>query len=113
MTPVKNLKDLIEFNKTDTIELRYFDQKILEMAEKKGDLFSPEYKKSLEKMLKATRENGIDKMMNTSKLDALMAPTGSPAWKTDLMLGDHFIRWKFISGSYIRLPGNYSSDGIY
>ncbi len=90
-SPVKSLKELIEFNKSDTIELRYFDQKILEMAEMKGDLNSPEYKKSLEKMLKATREDGIDKMMNANNLDALMAPTGSPAWKTDLILGDHSV----------------------
>ena len=89
--PVKNLNELIAFNKSDSIELRYFDQKILEMAEKKGDLSSPGYKKSLDKILKATRENGIDKMMDSGKLDALIAPTGSPAWKTDLILGDHFV----------------------
>jgi amidase len=89
--PVKNISELIEFNKSDEIELRYFDQKILEQANKKGDLSSPEYKKSLEKMLKATRENGIDSLMNSNDLDALISPTGSPAWKTDLLLGDHFI----------------------
>ena len=88
---VKNLKELIEFNKTDTVELRYFDQKLLEMAEKKANLESPEYKKALALMLKATREEGIDKVMKDNKLDAIMAPTGSPAWKTDLLLGDHFI----------------------
>jgi amidase len=90
-TPVKNLKELIEFNKSDTVELKYFGQKIFEQAEAKGDLNSPEYKEALDKMLKATREEGIDKLMNTGKLDALMAPTGSPAWKTDLILGDHFV----------------------
>ena len=88
---VKSLKDLIEFNKSDTVELRYFDQKILERAEKKGDIKSAEYKKALAMMLKATREDGIDKVMNINKLDAIMAPTGSPAWKTDLVLGDHFV----------------------
>jgi amidase len=87
---VKNIHELIEFNKSDSVELRYFDQKILEMADKKGDLESPEYKKALALMLKATREDGIDKVMGTNKLDAIMAPTGSPAWKTDLILGDHF-----------------------
>jgi amidase len=89
--PVKNMSELIEFNKSDPTELRYFNQKILEMADKKGDLSSPDYKKALEKMLKGTRENGIDKMMNINDLDALIAPTGSPAWKTDLILGDHFV----------------------
>jgi amidase len=90
-SPVKNINELIEFNKSDSVELRYFDQKILEMASKKGDLESPEYKKALALMLKATREDGIDKVMGTNKLDAIMAPTGSPAWKTDLILGDHFV----------------------
>ena len=89
--PVKNLKELIEFNKKDSVELKYFDQKIFEKAEKKGDLESKEYKSSLIKMLKATRDDGIDKMMNDNRLDALMGPTGSPAWKTDLILGDHFV----------------------
>jgi len=90
-TPVKSLNELIEFNKSDTVELRYFDQNILEMAEKKGDIESVEYKKALAKMTNATREDGIDKVMNKHKLDAIIAPTGSPAWKTDLLLGDHFV----------------------
>lgn len=89
--PVKSLKELIEFNKSDTIELRYFDQKLLEMAEQKGDLESTEYKKALALMTKATREEGIDKVMADANLDAIIAPTGSPAWKTDLLLGDHYI----------------------
>jgi amidase len=42
-------------------------------------------------MLKASRDDGIDKIMNSNRLDALIAPTGSPAWKTDLILGDHFV----------------------
>jgi amidase len=88
---VKNLKELIGFNKSDSVELRYFDQSLLEQAEKKGDLNSPEYKKALAAMTKATREDGIDKVMDTHRLDAIMAPTGSPAWKTDLILGDHFV----------------------
>ena len=88
---VKSLKELIEFNKSDSIELRYFDQKILEMAEEKGDLESAEYKEALAKMQKGTREDGIDKLMNDHNLDALMAPTGAPAWKTDLIDGDLYL----------------------
>jgi amidase len=89
--PVKNIKELIEFNRRDSVELKYFDQKILIEADKKGDLGSPAYGKALEKMHLATRKKGIDKIMNENKLDALIAPTGSPAWKTDLLNGDHFI----------------------
>jgi len=88
---VKSLKELIEFNKSDSVELKYFDQKLLVMAEKKGTVESPDYKKALALMLRATRGNGIDKVMNNNRLDAIIAPTGSPAWKTDLLLGDHFV----------------------
>lgn len=91
IAPVKSLKELINFNKSDTVELKYFDQKILEKADSKAGLESAEYKKMLSQMNRATREDGIDKVMNSEKLDAIMAPTGSPAWKTDLILGDHFV----------------------
>jgi amidase len=89
--PVKSLKELIEFNKKDPVELNYFDQKILEEAEAKGGLEDAEYKNALAKMWKLTREEGIDLLIKQYQLDALMAPTGSPAWKTDLVNGDHFI----------------------
>ena len=89
--PIESVTELIEFNKRDSVELRYFDQKLLEMADKKGELNSADYQKALVKMLKATREDGIDKVMNDNSLDAILAPTGSPAWKTDFVLGDHFI----------------------
>ena len=42
-------------------------------------------------MLKATRQEGIDKLMNDHKLDAIMAPTGAPAWKTDPVDGDLYL----------------------
>jgi amidase len=89
--PVKTLRELIEFNKKDSVELKYFDQKIFITSEAKGDLESKEYKAALAEMLKGSREEGIDKLLKDNNLDALMAPTGSPAWKTDLILGDHFV----------------------
>ncbi len=90
MISARDLKGLIEFNKKDTVELMYFNQNIFEDAEKKGTLEDKEYKKSLANSLKAMREDGIDKVMDSAKLDALISPTGSPAWKTDHLLGDHF-----------------------
>jgi amidase len=89
--PVKSLGDLIIFNKSDSIETRYFDLKLLEMAQEKGDLESPEYKEALSTMLEGTREEGINMLMKDYKLDAIMLPTGSPAWKTDLVDGDHYM----------------------
>jgi amidase len=88
---VKDLNELMEFNKKDSIELRYFDQNLLKLAHEKGTLKDKEYQEALATMLKATRDNGIDKLLKENKLDALMAPTGSPAWKTDLIDGDHFL----------------------
>ncbi|CAN5545239.1 amidase [soil metagenome] len=88
--PVKNVEGLIAFNSADSIELKYFNQKYLEMAQEKGDLESNEYKEALAKMTKGIREEGIDKVMNEHKLDVIIAPTGGPAWKTDLINGDSF-----------------------
>ncbi|MEQ1586419.1 MAG: amidase family protein, partial [Cyclobacteriaceae bacterium] len=88
---VNDLNELMEFNRKDSVELRYFDQSLLKLAHEKGSLEDKEYKEALTAMLKATRENGIDKLLKENKLDALMAPTGSPAWKTDLINGDHFM----------------------
>ena len=88
---IKSLDELIEFNKSDSLELRYFNQAYLEMANKKGNLDSKEYKSTLEDMLKAIREDGIDKVMDENNLDAIIAPTGSPAWKTDLVNGDNYL----------------------
>lgn len=88
--PIKNIEDLIAFNLSDSIELQYFDQKYLEMARDKGDLESKEYKEALAKLMKGSREDGIDKVMHEHNLDAIIAPTGSPAWKTDLTNGDSF-----------------------
>ena len=89
--PVKSLAALIAFNKTDPVELKYFDQKLLLEAEAKGDLNSPGYRKALALMSKGSRISGLDKVMDDNHLDAIVGPTGGPAWKTDLVNGDHFM----------------------
>jgi len=100
--PVKSMQDLIAFNKSDSVELRYFDQELLRQSNEKGILKSTEYQAALATMLKGTRENGIDMLMNRNHLDALMAPTGTPAWKTDLINGDLYMggssSWAAIAG---------------
>ncbi len=88
--PVKSLEELIEFNKKDKVELANFDQNLLIMAQDKGTLDTPEYKEALAKMTKGSQEDGIDRVMKEHNLDAFIAPTGSPAWKTDWVNGDHF-----------------------
>ena len=88
--PIKSVEELIAFNQSDSIELKYFNQRYLDMAQEKGDLTSEEYQEALAKMMKGSREEGIDRVMNEHGLDAIIAPTGSPAWKTDLINGDSF-----------------------
>lgn len=100
--PVKNVSELIEFNLKDPVELRYFDQELLILANEKGSLDTPEYKELLERMFRLTREEGIDKIMGENNLDAIIAPTGSPAWKTDLINGDN---GRMSSSSYAAISG--------
>ena len=88
--PVKNLKELIAFNENDSIELSFYNQKYLEMALEKGDLQTEEYKEALAKMIKGSQEEGLDRVMDEYNLDAIIAPTGGPAWKTDHINGDAF-----------------------
>ena len=88
--PVKSVEELIAFNESDSVELRYFDQEYLNRAQEKGDLNSEEYKSALAKVLKGSRAEGIDRVMNENNLDAIVAPTGGPAWMTDLINGDSF-----------------------
>ncbi|MFY9561888.1 MAG: amidase [Terriglobales bacterium] len=88
--PVKSLKDVIEFNeKHKTKEMPYFGQDIFLKSEEKGPLTSKEYLDALANNRKLTRADGIDFVMDKFKLDALVAPTGGPAWLTDLINGDH------------------------
>lgn len=90
--PVKTLKDVIAFNKAHRQEeMPYFEQEILVMSEEKGGLDAPEYKKALETVRRVSRTDGIDKMIREHQLDAIIAPTGGPAWPTDLITGDHFL----------------------
>lgn len=89
--PVKSLADLIAFNKANADkEMPYFLQEILEEAEAKGDLNTKEYQDALALMLRLNREEGIDKVMDEHKLDAIIAPTGGPSWPIDVINGDHF-----------------------
>ncbi len=88
---VKTLADIIEFNDQNRdLEMPYFGQEIFIQAESKGPLTSREYRQALEKNHRLSRDEGIDKVMNQHQLDAIIAPTGGPAWTTDLVNGDHF-----------------------
>jgi amidase len=87
---VKTLKDVIDFNeKNADREMPYFGQDIFIRAEEKGPLTTPDYLRALDQTRALSRVQGIDAVMAKGRLDALIAPTGGPAWTTDLVNGDH------------------------
>jgi amidase len=89
--PVKTLADIIAFNEQHKDkEMPWFGQEIMIQAQAKGPLTEKKYLDELASNLKMSRTDGIDATMDKYKLDAIVAPTGSPAWVTDLVNGDHF-----------------------
>ncbi len=88
--PVGSLEELVEVTLADSVEMQYFDHNLLITASEKGSLDSEEYTDALERMIRHTREEGIDRVMDEHNLDAIVGPTGGPAWKTDLTNGDNF-----------------------
>lgn len=90
--PVGTLADVIAFNeKNKAREMPYFGQDLFLKAQGKGPLTEKEYLAALAANHSLAREHGIDGVMNRFHLDALMAPTGGPAWLTDLANGDHAV----------------------
>jgi amidase len=89
--PVKNMADVIAFNEKHAAnEMPHFAQEHLVSANGKAGLDSKEYQEALANNLRYSREEGIDKVLRENQLDALVAPTGGPAWLTDYINGDHY-----------------------
>ena len=88
--PVRTLKDVIDFNERNKEkEMPYFGQDLFLKAQAKGPLTEKEYLDALAKNHQLARTEGIDALMDKHHLDAIVAPTGGPAWLTDLVNGDH------------------------
>lgn len=86
---VKTLADVIAFNEAhkDT-EMPYFGQETLIQAQEKGPLSDDAYIEALARCRRLSRAEGVDVTFAKDKLDALVAPTGGPAWLIDLVNGD-------------------------
>jgi amidase len=90
--PVRTLEDVIAFNDRNAPkEMPYFGQDLFLKAQDKGPLTSKEYLDALETDHRLSRKEGIDGTMDKFRLEAIVAPTGGPAWMTDLVNGDHFL----------------------
>jgi len=89
---VHSLADIIEFNNRHQAQVMpYFGQELHLLSQKKGPLTEEAYLTFTAEKLRLARTEGIDAVMQEHRLDAIMAPTGSPAWVTDLIDGDRFL----------------------
>src|SRR5262245_8597916 len=89
--PVRTLADVIKFNDQNRdVEMPFFGQELFLQAQEKGGLDTPADKEALAKNQRLSRAEGIDAALKKHNVEALVAPTGGPAWLTDHVNGDHF-----------------------
>ena len=106
MAKVHSLKEVIKFNEENRERvLLYFGQERMEAAQEKGSLTNKRYLNALEKNHRLTREEGIDAVVAEHKLDAIVCPSGGPAWLIDLINGDGIRSWDTDATSYAAVAG--------
>ncbi len=91
-SPHASLEALIAWNSANAAKaMPFFGQEIFEQAQKKGPLTEAAYRAALEKSRRLAGKDGLLAALDGNKLDAVIAPSVSPAWPTDYVLGDHFL----------------------
>ena len=90
--PVGSLEALIAWNKANArTVMPHFAQEIFERAQAKGPLTDAAYIKARDTAQRLAGRDGLLAVLDQQRLDALIAPSVSPAWPTDHVLGDHFV----------------------
>jgi amidase len=112
-TKARSLQDVIRFNEANRQRVMpYFGQERMLLAQRKGGLNTKKYQQALEKA-KRLAQQGIDRPMQEHRLDAIVAPTGGPAWLVDLINGDNYSGGGFSSPAavagypHITVPAGY------
>ena len=91
-SPHTSLEALISWNKANAATaMPFFAQEIFEQAQAKGPLSEPAYIKARDAARRLAGKDGLLAVLVKEKLDAVIAPSLSPAWPTDHVLGDHFV----------------------
>ena len=86
---VHSMEEVIEFNEENSHKVMpYFGQEHMLIAQETKSLREKKYRDALAKNLRLTRKEGIDAALRKYKLDALIVPSGGPAWLIDLVDGD-------------------------
>lgn len=87
---IATLDGLIAFNREHADrEMPHFGQEIFEQATRTSGLDAPAYRLALERSRAAAR-SALDGLLGANRLDALIAPTMAPAWRTDYEQGDRY-----------------------
>ena len=112
--PVHTLEEIIRFNELHKERVMpFFDQERMIKAQARGPLTQKRYQNALQRNLQQSRQEGIDAMIQKHQLQAIVAPTGGPAWLIDLVTGDRFSGGGFSSLAalagypHITVPAGY------
>lgn len=104
----QSLASLIEFNnKNRELEMPYFGQELFEQAQATGDLSDITYLEALQTAKQLSQADGIDAVMSTHNLDALVAPGNNVAWPIDQENGDN--PYTYIPSSSLAAIAGYPS----
>jgi amidase len=87
----RTLDELIAFNAATPAELEFFNQDLFEEAAKAPALTDKSYIEAKATAARLAGKEGIDRVLADQNIIAIVAPTGGPAWTTDLVTGDHFL----------------------
>jgi amidase len=85
----RSLADVMTFNQAHPRELSLFGQELFAQAEAARGLNDPAYLKARADSLRQAGAEGIDKLIAGHRLDALIAPSYGPAYRIDVVTGDH------------------------
>jgi amidase len=86
----RTLEQVIAFNAATPAETALFGQDLFERAQTTQGVNDPAYRTSYARAQR-TAARMLDTLLQSNRVDALVAPTLGPAWTTDVINGDHFI----------------------
>lgn len=86
----RTLAGVIAFDRSHPRELALFGQDFFEGAEATKGLGTRAYRNARRRSRALSGPLGIDKLLADNKLDALVAPSYGPGWRTDVVDGDHY-----------------------
>ena len=102
---VHSLEEVIRFNNENKDRVMpFFGQERMVEAQEKGSLSSKAYRAALARNRLLTRKEGIDAIIASKSLDAVMVASGGPAWTNDLANGDP-VSWDMESTSPAAVAG--------